>query len=132
VLIFAVGDRMILAFGAEPEVAALALPVILLYASLQVIDGVGVVTMGALTGAGDTRFVMRVTVGAAWALKLPVAALGVWLGLGVLGAWLGVGVEIVGVTALALARASGRAWLDAPIPAPAAAVTATAPATATA
>jgi Na+-driven multidrug efflux pump len=100
-------------FGADEPVRLLARQVLLLYAAIQVVDALATVAIGSLMGAGDTRFVMILSVGTAWLVKLPVASLLVFgLGMGVLGAWLGMTAEIVALMAFALWRVRGRAWLD--------------------
>jgi multidrug resistance protein, MATE family len=115
VVYVALPDALIGVFRALPEVHALARSVLLLYASFQVIDAVATVVFGALGGAGDTRFVMRVSVFAAWTVKLPVS-LALVLGgdLGVLGAWLGIAAEIGFLAAVGTWRARGSGWLSRP------------------
>lgn len=115
------GSSVVRVFGAAPDVVALATPVITLYALVQVIDGLGIVSLGALTGAGDTRFAMVATLLGAWLIKLPLAALlGPGLGYGVFGVWLGIAGEIVVISALAAWRVRGTQWLAA-VPRPPAA-----------
>ncbi|MEQ1564695.1 MAG: MATE family efflux transporter [Myxococcota bacterium] len=104
---------LVAVFGAAPDVAAIAAPILVLYGVVQVVDGVMVVTFGALTGAGDTRFAMRAGLLASWLVKLPVAGVAVLgLGWGAYGAWTGIGAEIVVGTALAVWRVAGRRWLE--------------------
>jgi MATE family multidrug resistance protein len=114
-LFLAMPGALIGIFGAAPDVVAIALPIVMLYACLQVLDGVAVVVFGALVGAGDTSFTMRAALGAAWLVKLPVAALLV-LGfeLGALGSWLGIGAEIVFSLVIGLLRVRGSQWLRGP------------------
>ncbi len=57
------------------------------------LDGLGLVMMHALLGAGATGLVMKVSVGFQWLLFLPVAyVLGPGLGLGLTAVWLGMTV----------------------------------------
>ena len=108
----AVPDLLTGAFGAEAEVQALARQVLLLYAAVQVLDAVAVVGLCSLSGAGDTRFVLVVTVGLAWFVKVPLAwALSVGLELGVLGAWLGLAGEFSVLAVIVSLRLRGRRWL---------------------
>lgn len=54
----------------------------------QVFDGIGVPSMGALRGAGDTRFPMLLMFLCMWGLMIPLVYLfGRYLGYGVYGAW---------------------------------------------
>lgn len=88
-------DLLVSLFGAEPDVVALVRPVLRLYAVFQVLDGLVMVGFGALSGAGDTGHAMRLSIGSAWLVKLPVALLLVHgAGLGVIGAWGGLAAEI--------------------------------------
>ncbi len=99
-------------FGAAPEVERIAAQILLLYATVQIVDAIATVSFGALTGAGDTRFVMWVSVLSAWLIKLPVAVLLAWgLSLGALGAWLGVAIEIVFLAVIGVLRSRGSTWL---------------------
>ena len=94
---------MIAIFSSDPQVLALARPLLALGAFFQLVDAVGIVAAGALRGAGDTRwpFVMQATL--AWALRLPLVYLfAVVLDGGVFGAWAG---ELVHVGALGVALA---------------------------
>ncbi len=113
VVFVAVPDLLTGVFGAEPAVQALARQVLLLYAAVQVFDALAVVGLGALGGAGDTRFVLWLSVGMAWLVKLPVAWwLSVGLDMGVVGAWGGLATELLCLTAVVWVRLSGRSWLE--------------------
>ena len=77
-------------FSSDPEVLALARPLLVLGAFFQVVDATAIVANGALRGGGDTRWPFVVQATLAWGLRIPL----VWLGAvtlegGVLGAWLG-------------------------------------------
>ena len=72
----------------DPEVLALARPLLALGAAFQLFDALQIVASGALRGAGDTRWPFAVQTALAWALRLPLAwLLAMTLGYGVLGAW---------------------------------------------
>jgi MATE family multidrug resistance protein len=91
-------DIWLLVFKPEAEVARVGRQLLMVAALFQVSDAVVIITRGALNGAGETRFLLWVMVGAAWLVQLPVA----WLLLGPLGApgaWLGLLAEtlVVGV-----------------------------------
>jgi MATE family multidrug resistance protein len=112
VVFVTVPDALTGVFGAEATVQALARQVLLLYAAIQVFDALAVVGLGALGGAGDTRFVLWLSVGMAWGVKIPVATVLVRsFGWGVVGAWSGLAVELLCLTVVVWARLSGRAWL---------------------
>lgn len=77
-------------FLRDPQVVALGkLPLQLVGVGI-LLDGLGLVMMHALLGAGATGFVMKVSVGFQWLLFLPAAyVLGPVLGLGLGAVWLG-------------------------------------------
>ena len=106
-------------FGAEPAVAELAVAVLALGGLLQVFDAIAMVLFGALNGAGDNRFTMVAGFSVAWLVKLPLALVGVSLGLGVWGAWLGLAGEFLCLCLLGWLRVRRGAWLGTATPAPA-------------
>ncbi|WP_229775998.1 MATE family efflux transporter [Deinococcus ruber] len=73
-------------FNNDPRVLELGASVLAVMSGYMLLDGVGIVLGGALSGAGDTRFRLLVTLGGAWLLMVPGAA---WLAprYGVAGAW---------------------------------------------
>lgn len=104
---------LVVPFGADPDVVELVVGVLMLAGSVQVFDALGMVALGALNGAGDTRFSMLAGLSATWLVKVPLGAVGVYLlDLGVLGAWLGVAAELVLLAGLAVSRVRGGAWLE--------------------
>jgi MATE family multidrug resistance protein len=100
-------------FSAEPAVLAVAHRLLLVAAAFQVFDAVAIASFGALNGAGDTRFVMVVSIASAWLLKIPLCfGLAIGLGWGALGAWLGLTLEIVVIALIGVWRVRGDRWLD--------------------
>ena len=77
----------------------------------QIFDAITMVSLCAFSGAGDTKFSMQMSVGAAWLVKLPVGyLLGITLGFGAAGTWLGLTLEILVIAIISLFRARGSAW----------------------
>jgi len=76
-------------FISDPDTIALAkLPLILVGATIW-LDGMGLVLLNALLGAGASRRAMVISIGMQWGLFLPVAYLvGPVLGFGILGIWI--------------------------------------------
>lgn len=108
----AVPGWLVAPFGATAEVAALARPVLALWAAAQILDGVAQVLFGAINGSGDTRYAFAVTTAGAWFVKLPVAVALVWgFDAGVLGAWAGIAAECVWQVLACGWRLRGVAWL---------------------
>ncbi len=98
-------------FTHDEAVIALGVRVLLWVALLQVFDGINLIAMGVLRGAGDTRWPMLVGLLLNWGIFLPGAALVifVWPG-GVVAAW-GAAVGTVVVLALMmLLRVLRGAW----------------------
>jgi len=85
----------------DPDVLALAAPLLSVAAVFQLSDGVQGVSAGVLRGAADTRFTFAANMVGHWVVGLPVAlALGFGAGLGVVGLWWGL---CAGLSAVAIA-----------------------------
>jgi MATE family multidrug resistance protein len=110
-LFLAAPDLLTAGFGVEPEVAAIARGLLQVGAVFQMFDAVAMVGLGALAGAGETRFTMRLGVLAAWLVKLPLGyAFVMWAGLGAAGAWWGLTAEIAVVAVIVVVRIRRAAW----------------------
>jgi MATE family multidrug resistance protein len=106
-----VPDTLVGLFTKDPEVLAFARPLLLIGAAYQLIDAVGIVTDGALRGAGDTRWPFAVRCSLSWLVFLPAAWIFAFpLGGGLTGAWAGGLVHIVLLAAALLWRFRSRAW----------------------
>jgi multidrug resistance protein, MATE family len=114
VVFFLFPDPLIAVFGASPEVVEETRQVLYIAALFQVFDAIATVGLCTLSGAGDTRFVMVISVAAAWVLKIPAATyLAVGMGHGASGAWAGLTLEILFVAGAVLLRIRGGRWLGA-------------------
>jgi len=113
-LIFWLGPSVLLRpFNAEPAVTDIAVSILLIAAAFQVFDAVAMAVSGGLNGAGDTRWVMGVSLLGAWFIKVPFAYWFIFgLDLGAPGAWLGFTVELVVLSIFLVRRARGNAWLS--------------------
>ncbi len=77
-------------FSSDPAVLAYGRPLLAIGALYQFVDALGIVTDGALRGAGDTRWPFAVRCALSWLVFLPAAYLFAFpLGGGLTGAWLG-------------------------------------------
>lgn len=104
---------LLLPFHPDAELAREGARLLRLASAIQLFDAVVMVGLGALNGAGNTRFVMRLSVAAAWLIKLPVGyLLALPLGLGAAGAWMGMTAEIIVVGAIVVVRLRGDRWLS--------------------
>jgi MATE family multidrug resistance protein len=100
-------------FTDDPDVLALAGPLLALGAAFQSFDALQIVIGGALRGAGDTRWPFVVQTLLAWALRLPL----VWLfaffwEAGVIGAWYAEFAFILALTAALAWRFRSGAWKE--------------------
>ncbi len=112
-LIMAVfGGRLIrLCFSDDPEVIRLGHYLLILAAVFQGFDATNIITMGALRGAGDTRYMAVVVSILAYLLFLPLAwVLGHVLGLAAVGAWIGATVYIILLSLVLFRRFNGERW----------------------
>lgn len=122
-VVFAVAPRaLLLPFSPEPEVLALGRTLLLIAACFQVLDALCMAGYGALSGAGDSRFLLRLGLAMSWLVKVPAAA---WLALtldwGVVGVWLAMTAEMGVFAAVAWWRVRGGRWwpavpLTTPVP----------------
>jgi multidrug resistance protein, MATE family len=89
----------------DPEVVAVATPLLRIAGVFQIFDGAQAVASGALRGAGSTRWAFAANMVAYWAVALPVGLVGAFvLKAGPAGLWWGLTAGLC-VSALAL---SGR------------------------
>ncbi len=74
----------------DPQVYAVAVPLLRLAGAFQLFDGLQGVAAGVLRGAGDIKYTFAANMLAFWALGLPVLLLlTFWLRWGVVGLWVG-------------------------------------------
>ncbi len=90
------GGTFMRAFSDDPEVIRLGHSLLILAAIFAAFDAVNIVLMGALRGAGDTRWVMVALFAGSYGVCLPLA----WLfsrplGQGALGAWYGATLYVI-------------------------------------
>jgi len=114
-LVFALfgGPLINLAFSGDPEVIALGHRLLILAAIFQGFDAIVIVTEGALRGAGDTRWMMWVTLISAYAVFLPLAAVvAILLGGGAFGAWVAGTIYIITLSGLIFRRFHQEKWRD--------------------
>jgi len=113
-LFVSVPHWIVRAFTSESALLAAGVSLLYVAAVFQLFDGIQVVAIGALRGAGDTRTPMIWNLVGYWLLGLPVGYyLCFMAGYGVVGLWIGLslGLIIVGTILLvAWARLSSR-WL---------------------
>lgn len=98
-------------FTDDPGVVELGVPLLAVGALFQFFDAAGIITEGALRGAGDTRwpFLMHTLLG--WGFFVPVAyGIGIVLEGGLTGAWLGGCLYVVLLASSMIWRFRSGAW----------------------
>jgi MATE family multidrug resistance protein len=98
-------------FRDEPAIVSAGGTMLLLAALFQAFDAVGIVCVGALRGAGDTRVPALIGIGLAWGVLLPLGTVLTFVvGWGYVGAWLAAAIEIALYGLLMFRRFAGEAW----------------------
>ena len=113
-VVFAIfGAPIIRIFNDDPEVLLLGWQLLVMAAVFQLSDSANIVSMGALRGAGDTRWVMWATIVGAYCVFLPLAS---FLALvypgGPFWAWVGASIYIIGLSLVLLRRFVSEKWRD--------------------
>ncbi len=113
-LVFWLGPSILLKpFNAEPAVIDIAVRILAIAAAFQIFDAIVMAVSGGLNGAGDTRWVMGVSLLGAWFIKVPFSYWFIFgLHLGAPGAWLAFTAELVVLSIFFVRRARGNAWLN--------------------
>mgnify|MGYP002625239964 CR=1 FL=1 len=111
-LFFAVsGGTLMRVFSSDPEVTQLGHFLLILAAIFAGFDAVSIVLIGALRGAGDTRWIMWVLTTGAYLVNLPLAWIfGKTLGFGAAGAWVGATIYVILVSGMVFWRFRSEAW----------------------
>ena len=111
VIFMLIPEFLIAPFDTEPAVAQVAASLLILAAAFQLFDAIVMAVTGGLNGAGDTRWVMAISLLGAWLIKVP-CHVGVFiLEMGAMGAWAGFTFELSILSAVLLYRLRGKAWL---------------------
>jgi len=114
-LIFAVfgADLIRAIFSQEPELIRLGHKLLILAALFQAFDAINIICMGALRGAGDTRYMMWLTLVMAYLLFLPLALFCAFvMNGGAFGAWIGATAYIILLSGLLFRRFHGERWRE--------------------
>jgi MATE family multidrug resistance protein len=111
VLFVAIPGPLLRIFTDDPTVVELGVSLLALGALFQLFDAAGIITEGALRGAGDTRWPFVIHSLAGWGLFVPLAYfLGVTLEGGLRGAWLGGLVYVIALSSVLVWRFHSGAW----------------------
>ncbi len=105
------GGFLMRAFSADPEVIRIGRILLILAAAFATFDAMTIVLIGALRGAGDTRWIMIVLTIGAYCFNLPLACLFAFtLGLGAAGAWIGCTIYVILLSGVVVWRFRSDAW----------------------
>jgi len=98
-------------FSQDPEVVRFGHRLLILAALFQAFDAINIICLGALRGAGDTRWVMWAMVINAYCLFLPLAIImGFVLGWGALGSWIAATIYIAVLSMTLIYRFLSEKW----------------------
>jgi Na+-driven multidrug efflux pump len=109
-ILFVFPEFLMRIYTSDPEIIRLGAVYLRITAVVQVPTAMGFVFPGALRGAGDTRFVLIMTVFAVWFIRLGVSHLMVdIMNTGVAGAWLAMAADWIfrGIASWLWFRAGG-------------------------
>jgi putative MATE family efflux protein len=87
VVFFLLAEPLVRIFTADPELIRLGGIFLRIAGISQIPLAVTLVLQGALRGAGDTPYILRVTILGIWGVRVPVAAAAAWMGLSVVYVW---------------------------------------------
>lgn len=105
------GERLFTIFNRDPAVVAAGVVVLPLLALFQALDGLQMAYMGALQGAGDTRYTMIAYASSSWLLFIPLALLFAYpLGFGMPGGWTGGVIHLTVINIILTLRFRGGRW----------------------
>ncbi len=105
------GRHLIPLLSKDPAVIDVGATLLILAATFAAFDAINIVLIGALRGAGDTRWIMYVLTIGAYCFYIPLGwFFAVPLELGAVGAWLGATIYVIGLSALVFARFRSEAW----------------------
>ena len=111
VLFFLFRGPIIRLFRSEPTIVEAGRRMLVLAAIFQAFDALGIMSHGALRGAGDTKFPAIIDIAGGWLLLLPLGyALTFPLGWGYVGAWTAAAVQIAVVGLIFFWRFVSEAW----------------------
>jgi len=112
VVFLTVPEWLMAPFEPTEAVALIGAELLLIGACFQLIDAFTMVTLGALNGAGDTRFTLVSSMICSWALNLPLAWLLIFdAGMGAAGAWSALTIEITILTVVGIWRVRSGRWI---------------------
>jgi Na+-driven multidrug efflux pump len=112
-LAFAVFGRQLIAlfFSKDPQVIEFGHILLILSAAWQAFDAINIISMGALRGAGDTRWMAMVTFLLNYFFFLPLAmTLAFVVHLGAIGAWIGATCHIIILSGILFTRFAKGKW----------------------
>jgi Na+-driven multidrug efflux pump len=98
-------------FRAEMDVVRLGHKLLILAALFQAFDAVNIICVGALKGAGDTRWMMYITFIMSYLVFLPLALIfAFYFQWGAFGAWMGATIFIILLSGVLFRRFQGEGW----------------------
>lgn len=113
VVIFAFSSPLARLYTTEADVSRLATICVRINAFAQIPFSIVMVLSGALRGAGDTRYVMYITIVGQWCIRLLLAyILGFVLGYGLPGVWIAMLIDVIVRSVLVWLRYKRGRWME--------------------
>lgn len=105
------GESLMRIFSDDPDIIKLGHQLLIMAAIFAGFDAINIVLIGALRGAGDTRWIMMALIIGTYVFMIPMA----WLfarplGLEAMGAWIGATLYVIGLSGVVLWRFHSEAW----------------------
>lgn len=111
-LLFLIAPALLIGiFTDDPEIIRIGTQFLRVAAVFQIVDALGIISSNTLTGTGDTRFTLIVTLTSAWAIFVPSAwYLATQTSLGAIGAWYGLTLHLAVLASVCAWRIFQGGW----------------------
>lgn len=111
-LLFLIAPELLIGiFADDPEIIRIGSQFLRIAAVFQIVDAMGIISSNTLTGTGDTRFTLIVSLSSAWLIFVPAAwYLATQTSLGAVGAWYGLTLHLAVLASVCAWRIFQGGW----------------------